>query len=405
MIDLLKLSAYDYDLPKEKIAQAPHNPVDECKMLYCKVEGDKLEMKDLIFKDILNLLSDQDVLFFNNSKVVKARIKSSNDVVFKFILSDGSVSLCSKCEIFFLRDLWNNLFEALVFPGKKFKIWKKIDINWYIFEVADITNEWRIIKYLGNNSVFEVFDKLGIMPLPPYVEYKKEKEGAYQPVFAQKAWSVAAPTASLHFTKKLLEDLDKKGIQKLYSTLHIWLGTFKTVDVENIQNYDIHSETVQVPINIFRQLWDMKKGGKNLVAVWTTATRILETLPYLYKRFQMIQSEDYQKIKNDYFENLVKNISLGEPKKFVPGEIFINGDVIAFETKLYIYPGFEYNLVDKLITNFHLPKSSLLMLVAAFMWYENMKKAYEHAIKNDYRFFSFGDAMFIERVENWELRS
>jgi len=250
----------------------------------------------LIFKDIEDLIWENDVLFLNNSKVIKARIKwnleinnedpetssgwqsvnlewqntschaefssasqeyidpetslrwqssewQEKNIVFKFISQDWTVFECNKCEIFFLKELWDNQFEALVYPWKKFKVWKQIDINGYKFEVIWNTEEWRVIKYLWKEFVIDVFDKLWNMPLPPYIEYKKEKEAAYQPVFAQTAWSVAAPTASLHFTDDLLEKLEKKWVKKLYSTLHIWLGTFKVVDVENIENYDIHSET------------------------------------------------------------------------------------------------------------------------------------------------------------------
>jgi len=444
MIDLLKLSAYDYELPKNKIAQQPHNPADECKMLYCKVKGNRLEMEDLIFKDILNLLSENDVLFFNNSKVVKARIwgQKSNqkrseegkydkdDVFFYFENEKWDKIECKNCEILFLKKVdfklsdvkSGNVFEALVRPWKKFKIWRKIFVKkweeFFVFKVIDFTKEGRLIAYLGDEDLFEILDKLWKMPLPPYVEYKKEKEKSYQPVFAEKSWSVAAPTASLHFTKELLDSLEKKWVQKLYSTLHIWLGTFKTVDVENIQDYNIHSETVQIPIDIFKNIWKLKKEWKNLIAVWTTATRIIESLPYLYyevrrvekrseelRRGQERQVADLGYVFDEYFEELVKNIELEEVKKFISWEIQISNWIISFETKLYIYPWFKYKLVDKLVTNFHLPKSSLLMLVAAFMWYENMMKAYEHAIGSDYKFFSFWDAMFIERTENWELRS
>jgi len=187
----------------------------------------------------------------------------------------------------------------------------------------------------------------------------------------------------------------------LESTLHIGMWTFKTVDVEDITNYDIHSESIELPLNIFKKIGNIKKQNKNMIAVWTTATRILESLPYLYKKLQNINSEDFQKIKNDYFDDLVENISLDEVEKFIDGEIFVWDKNISFYTKLYIYPWFKYKIVDKLITNFHLPKSSLLMLVAAFMGYENMMKAYKHAIENKYRFFSFGDAMFIDKKFNW----
>jgi len=383
MKDLLNLESYNYNLPKELIAQNVIEPADECKLLYCKWNN----IKDLIFKDIEHLIWENDVLFLNNSKVIKARIKSDENINFKFIWQDWNISECNKCEIFFLKEKWKNEFEALIYPWKKFKIWKQIDINGYKFEIIWNTEEWRVIKYLWEESVIEVFDKLGNMPLPPYIEYKKEKEAAYQPIFAQTSWSVAAPTASLHFTDKLLENLKEKWVKLMYSTLHIWLGTFKVVDVENIQNYDIHSETIQIPLNIFEKIWNLKENWKNLIAVWTTATRILESLPYLYKKLD---------INNKYFDKLTKNITLDQVNKFISWDILINNWIISFDTKLFIYPWFKYKLIDKLITNFHLPKSSLLMLVSAFMWYENMIKTYEHAIKYKYRFFSFWDAMMIE---------
>ncbi len=385
MKDLLNLDSYDYNLPKELIAQTAFDPADECKLLYCK----NWEIKDLIFKNIENLIWENDVLFLNNSKVIKARIRTDETIIFNFISQDDKNSVCNKCEMFFLKDLWQNEFEALVYPWKKFKVWKQVDISRYRFEIVWNTEEWRIIKYLWKESIIEVFDKLWSMPLPPYIEYKKDKEAAYQPVFAQTSWSVAAPTASLHFTEDLLKRLEKKWVKKLYSTLHIWLGTFKVVDVQNIKDYEIHSETVQIPIDMFKQIWELKEKWKNLIAVWTTATRILESLPYLYKKL-----EKTNKLQNNYFDSL--DVLDSDVEKFISWDILIENWIISFDTKLFIYPWFKYKLVDKLITNFHLPKSSLLMLVVAFMWYENMMKAYEHAIKNKYRFFSFGDAMMIE---------
>jgi len=481
MKDLYNLSSYDYDLPSNLIAQTAHTPADECKMLYFR-NG---QIKDLIFKDIKNLLTENDVLFFNNSKVVKARIigdlgidgdfgdnwilfENKDNISFYFVDKDWNKKECSNCEILFLKKIgdleikgdlgekkieidgdlrekseevlkkleeegrWKkkenfgdgSFFEALVRPWKKFKIWKRIivecqedgmisrrwydvkkmvwcqendsrrfqenkkgSIKTYEFEVVGFSKEWRIIKYLWKEDIFEVLEKIWKMPLPPYISYSKDKEKPYQPVQAKKEGSVAAPTASLHFTKKLFEDLEKKWVKSLESTLHIWMWTFKTVDIEDITKYEIHSETVEIPIDIFKKIWKLKESGKHITAVWTTATRILESLPYLYKKLQ--------KIKNEYFDKLVKNISLEESEKFIDGEIFVWENTISFDTKLYIYPWFKYKLVDNLITNFHLPKSSLLMLVSAFMWYDEMKKAYKHAIEKKYRFFSFWDAMFI----------
>ena len=439
-MDLYNLSAYDYDLPKELIAQNAHNPADECKLLYFN-----WKLNDLIFKDILSLLSDKDVLFFNNSKVVKARIQPDENIKF-FIVKDWEEKECKNCEILFLRKIMDEIrwesqmradekeiknrhaelvsasketdseinsewqsprflqnsqisvFEALVRPWKKMRPWIKIKIQAdkeYWFEVLDYTQEGRIIKYLWEEDIFEVLEKIWKMPLPPYIEYSKEKEKPYQPVQAKKNGSVAAPTASLHFTPELFQQLKDKWVDILESTLHVWMWTFKPVDVEDIKSYDIHSELVEIPSDIFTILWELKLKWKNIVAVWTTATRILESLPYLYKR--LVNSDYYQKIKNDYFDELVQKIPLEDVNKFIDWEIILEKNILSFNTKLYIFPWFDYKIIDKLITNFHLPKSSLLMLVSAFMWYDNMKLAYKHAIDKKYRFFSFWDAMFIDK--------
>ena len=398
-MNLTKLSSYNYDLPKELIAQTAYNPADECKLLYYK----DWEIKDLIFKDILDFLDENHILFFNNSKVVKARITGDveingdlgDNIKFYMIDEKGNKRECKNCEILFLKKVEWNTFEALVRPGKKFKVWRKFDINGYIFEVVDFTKEWRLIKLHSDEDIFDVLEKLWQMPLPPYISYSKEKETPYQPVQAKKEGSVAAPTASLHFTKELFEKLEEKWVWKLESTLHIGMWTFKTVDVEDITDYDIHSETVEIPLDIFKKLGEAKEQWKKVVAVGTTWTRILESLPYLWVEVGR-NSEEIG--RNLFFKELAKDISDEEVKKFIASKPVISNGTISFDTKLYIYPWFKYKLVDKLITNFHLPKSSLLMLVAAFMWYENMMKAYKHAVENKYRFFSFGDAMFIENI-------
>jgi len=379
-MNLYNLSSYDYYLPKELIAQILHDPADESKLLYFK-DGN---LKDLIFKDIKDILTENDLLFFNNSKVIKARIKWNlqNNL---FTLSD-----IWKAEIFFLKKYEWNIFEALIKPWKKFKVWKKIYIKDYPyeFEIIDNIKDWRLIRLNSNEDIFDVLQKIGIMPLPPYIRYKKEKEKLYQAIIATKPWSVAAPTASLHFTEKLLTNLKSKNINMLYSALYIGQWTFKIVDTENILNYDIHEEFVEVPCDIFKKISENKE--KNIVAVWTTSTRILESLPFLYAKLHL---------DNDVFWNeIIKNIKKEDIQRFIPWNVFINNDNISFQTKLFIYPWFKFYLVKKLITNFHLPKSSLLMLVSAFMWYENMRKAYDYAIKNKYTFFSFWDAMMIDNT-------
>ncbi len=375
-MDLYKLSSYDYDLPKELIAQKAHEPADECKLLYCKDNN----IQHLIFKDIQDLLTKDDVLFFNNSKVIKARIKGSLQKDIFTLYEDG------KDEIFFLKKIEWNIFEALIRPWKKFKIWKKIYVQDYEFEVIEHTKEWRLIRLNNKEDILDVLEKIWSMPLPPYIEYKKEKESSYQAITAQNPWSVAAPTASLHFTKELFVKLEQKKVDKLYSTLHIWEWTFKNVDTEDITNYNIHEELVELPIDIFDKFSNNKH--KNIIAVGTTSMRILESLPFVYAKLWLTD--------NSFFNDITKDVKKEDIDKFIPWKIIQTKKNISFETKLFIYSWFNFHLVNKLITNFHLPKSSLLMLVSAFMGYENMKKAYKQAIDHNYKFFSFWDAMMID---------
>lgn len=394
-MDLTKLSSYDYNLPKELIAQEHAYPAHNSKLLY--FDG---KIHDLIFKDIVNLLSSKDILFFNNSKVVKARIIWDDKINFKIIWENNEEKLCKNCELLFLKKLNNNTFESLVRPGKKLKKWKTIKITKqnkeYIFKVKDYLENWRIIEIISpKKDIFEILDEIGKMPLPPYIEYSEEKEKPYQPIQAKKEGSVAAPTASLHFTPELIKRLKEQNIKFLESTLHIWMWTFKTVDTEDITKYNIHSETVEIPLSIFEKIADLKKNHY-ITAVGTTSTRILESLPYLYQKIKLENPKLYNQLKRDFWENF--KINKEQANNFIQNINFYN-NTIQFDTKLYIYPGFEFKIIDKLITNFHLPKSSLLMLVAAFMWYENMFKCYQHAIKNNYKFFSFWDAMFIDKTK------
>lgn len=384
MLDLFDLDSYDYFLNDSRIAQTACVPWDSCKLLHF----DWYKNSDLIFRDIFNLLWSDDVLFFNDSKVLKARIKGDLE---RWNLKMLTLNESWNTEIFFLETLWENTFKALVRPWKKFKKNDKIYLKtkfWeYEFEVLDFTEDWRIMRLNSQESILALLDKIWIMPLPPYIEYEKSKEKHYQTVFAKNSWSVAAPTASLHFTNRLLADLRQKWVDFLYSSLHVGEWTFKNVNTQNIKDYNIHSELIQLPINIFNEIVNFKKQWKSITAVWTTSTRILESLPYVYGKLNL---------KIDFWDELSSKLNPKDIDKFLWNEPFIEENILNFKTKLFIYPWFEFKLTDKLVSNFHLPKSSLLMLVAAFMWFENMKKVYKHAIENDYRFFSFGDAMFID---------
>jgi len=247
-------------------------------------------------------------------------------------------------------------------------------------------------------KIEDILEKYWIMPLPPYIQYSKDKEKPYQPIFAQKPWSVAAPTASLHFTENLLNKLKEKWCKFEYTTLHIWLGTFKKVDTQDITKYDIHSETVQINLDIFEKIAKYKLNKKPTIAVWTTVTRTLESLPYLWKYLKNKNLiSNFSKSTINFWDKLTENIENEKKYIFDVKEIASNWNknCLYFKTKLYIYPWFNFKIIDQLITNFHLPKSSLLMLVAAFMGYENMIKTYQYAIKKKYKFFSFWDAMWI----------
>lgn len=382
-MDLFDIWAYDYELPKELIAQTPANPQDSCRLFFY----DWMKGKDLIFSDIDKLIDKDTIIFFNNTKVIKSRI-AFNDAKFSLNWKEKQ----SSWEIFFLNFQDKNTFEALVKPWKKFKIWTKILIDWAEFEVLDITKDWRLIK-TNIDNLYEFMEENWQMPLPPYIQYSKDKEDWYQAIFAEKLGSTAAPTASLHFTDNVLNKLKDKWVWFEYCTLHIGLWTFKSVDTQDIREYNIHWEQIILWNNIFDKIAEYKLNNKKILWVWTTITRTLESLPYLW---EYLKKEWIKITKNEktikYWNDLTNWI---ENKEFIINPLVI-WNQIQFETKLFIYPWFKYEILDELITNFHLPKSSLLMLVAAFIGYDNLMSIYSHCIKQWYRFFSFWDTMYLK---------
>jgi len=373
---MYKLSDYDYYLPPELIAQQKTNPPHQSKMLVYHRDTGESEHKK--FRDLKDMLDGNYLMFFNKTKVIKARLVGQ---------IDGK-----QAEIFYLRNLENWHFEALVRPWKKFKKWKiiefQIDDEILRFEVVDFTKDWRALKLL-EGDILQVLEKWGQMPLPPYIAYEESKESSYQPVLAKEAWSVAAPTASLHFSPELLEALKTKWVKMEEVVLHVGLGTFKKVDVEDIRQYDIHTEQVKIHKDIFAKIAKAKLNSKKILAVGTTVVRTLESLPALWQILP-------QQIKEGFpldVQNFRKTQKWND--KEIIYNFFVDWDNLIWETKLFIYPWFEFKIVDSLITNFHLPRSSLLMLVAAFVGYEQMKQIYEIAIKHKYKFYSFWDWMFI----------
>lgn len=341
----MKLNEFDYYLPKELIAQTPITPRDSSKLLV--LDKETWEIKDKTFFDIVTYLWNNDVLVLNKTKVLKARLKG------KLTTEKWE----HNCEVFLHKQINDNSWDCLVYPWKKMKVWTKVYFDWLEWTIKQISDNWRIVEFDNWwSEFFETIEKIGETPIPPYIKEKLEDSARYQTVYSKEIWSVAAPTAGLHFTPDLIKNLEDKWVKIEYVILHIWLGTFKSIDTENIMDYKIHSEYIALDKETSDRLNAYKKSGKNIVSVWTTSTRTLES--FATNKWELT-----------YWEK---------------------------ETTLYIYPWYKWLFVDKLITNFHLPKSSLLVLVSSLAWKENIKNAYRHAVDNKYRFFSFWDAMFIK---------
>jgi len=339
----MNLEDFNYDLPEECIAQTPLEKRDNSKLLILnRITG---EISHKHFDDIINELNRGDVLVLNNTKVIPARLIGSK-------LETNAV-----IELLLLKDLGDNKWECLSRPAKRLKIGTIIKFSDKLeAEVTQKFDEGIVhVKLIYKGILMEILDELGEMPLPPYIHEKLNDKDRYQTVYAKVLGSAAAPTAGLHFTNELLEKLKEKGIEILFVTLHVGLGTFRPVEVENVLEHHMHSEYYEMSEETADKLNLAKKENRRIIAVGTTSTRVLETIAHKYNGFKACSGN----------------------------------------TDIFIYPGFEFKAIDGLITNFHLPKSTLLMLVSALSSREYILNAYNEAIKNDYRFFSFGDAMFI----------
>ena len=345
----MNLSEFDYFLPEELIAQSAVEPRDHSKLLKINPNTQKIEEKK--FFEILNDLWENDVLVLNKTKVINARLNW-------FIENDKN----KICEIFLHKQLNKNTWDCLVYPWKKLKPGKKIffyinDKNVLQAEIKEISDSGRIVEFSKWWIEFlELIEKIWTIPLPPYIKQKLNDWDRYQTVFNEVSGSVAAPTAWLHFTKELLEKLEEKWVKIEKVLLHVWLWTFKNDETENILEHKLHSEYIELDEQTAKNLNKYKKSWKRIISVWTTSIRVLESFA------------------NEFWE-------LESWKK---------------DTNIFIYPWYNWKFVDAMITNFHLPKSTLLMLVSSFAWKDFITKAYNYAIENKFRFFSFWDAMFIE---------
>ena len=336
---------FDYDLPEELIAQTPLKVRDSSRLLVLDKETGEVEHKH--FHDILDYLVPGDTLVLNDTKVLPARLIGTKE-------DTGAV-----IEILLLKNIAGDDWECLVKPARRVKVGTIVSFGDGKLK-AECTGEFdegiRHFKLIYSGILMEVLEDLGTMPLPPYIHEKLEDQSRYQTVYAKEVGSAAAPTAGLHFTKELLEEIKAKGIDICYVTLHVGLGTFRPVSVTNVEEHEMHSEFYSMTKEVADKLNLAKSEGRRIIAVGTTSTRTLETIMSLYNEFRECSGW----------------------------------------TKIFIYPGFEFKGIDCLITNFHLPKSTLVMLVSALAGRDNILNAYKIAVNEKYRFFSFGDAMFIK---------
>lgn len=376
---------FQYILPPELIAQEAVHPHHDARMLVVDRWTGVIE-EETTFYELDQHMPHDRVIFFNNSRVIPSRLRLNNASV---TTPSGSTSLITEGEIFFLAHHDDHRFEALVKPGNKFKVGNTISAFWVIFHVEEITESGRILRVEYDN-ITSILKKFGELPLPPYIKYQKIKEEDYQTVFASQDGSVAAPTASLHFTQELIDKLPQK---KEYITLHVWLWTFQWINTDDVRDYEIHRESIEIPLSLFTRIYHIHHAKEKIVAVWTTVCRTLESLPYLWRRLDekikaMIPSEI-----RDHWDSL--SVSVWEQNYIHTISLIAGENILHFGTTIYITPGHTFRIVDELITNFHLGESSLLVLVSAFLGYEEIMEIYRKAIEKKYRFYSFGDGMYI----------
>ncbi len=370
-----ELSLYDYELPPELIAQNSVQPHHDSRLLAVDRYSGNIIRESTCF-DLDTLIPENRVLFFNNSRVLRARLALPRVVVTNV---KGTKKEVTNIEIFFLSLESEEIFEALVRPGKIFQDGTTFSVYGRTMEVMGTTEAGRVLRLHGG-GILEFFESHGSLPLPPYISYSKEKEKDYQSIYAKELGSVAAPTASLHFTKELLEKLPHS---KEMITLHVGLGTFQGVKTEDIREFQIHEELVEVPLSLFSTIATLRIQEKYILAVGTTVCRSLESLPYLWIILSPEIQSSFSQDTQDFWNS---RTTLG--KEFVT-EYTRTNNRIHFSTRIYIYEGFHFQIIEDLITNFHLPKSSLLMLVSSLLTRKKVMELYEYAIEKKYRFFSF----------------
>ena len=340
----MKVSDFNYDLPEELIAQTPIQKRDESRLMVLDKTNKTIEHK--VFKDILDYLKPGDCLVRNNTKVIPARLYGTKE--------DTGVNV----EFLLLNRIEGDIWEVMVHPGRRLKKGAKVTFGDGLLKaeiLEQLENGNRKVKFEYKGIFNEILDQIGLMPLPPYIKERLNDKDRYQTVYAKYEGSAAAPTAGLHFTDELLEKIKAKGVEIANVTLHVGIGTFRPVKVENIEDHDMHSEHYYIKQEDADKINNARKNGGRIISVGTTSCRVLE--------------------------------SVADENGFVKE---VEGD-----TSIFIYPGYKFKCIDCLITNFHLPESTLIMLVSTLAGKDFVMSAYEEAVKERYRFFSFGDAMFI----------
>ena len=341
----MKVADFDYELPEELIAQTPIKKRDESRLMVLNRKNQTIEHK--VFKDIIDYLKPGDVLVRNNTKVIPARLY-------------GKKETGANVEFLLLKNIEGDVWESIVRPGNKLHVGAKVIFGDGILEAKILEvmpGGTRKVEFKYDGIFNEILDKIGLMPLPPYIHETLKEKDRYQTVYAKYEGSAAAPTAGLHFTPELLEEIRKKGIEIANVTLHVGIGTFRPVKEDTVEAHKMHSEHFYIKQEDVEKINKAKQEGRRVIAVGTTSCRVLESIA-------------------DEKTGMVKQIE--------------------DDTEIFIYPGYKFKCIDGLITNFHLPQSTLLMLVSALAGKEYIMKAYKEAVKEKYRFFSFGDAMFIE---------
>lgn len=340
----MNIEQFDFELPEELIAQTPLEKRDTSKLLVLDKKTGEIEHKH--FTDIIDYLESGDTLVLNDTKVIPARLYGVKEETKVLI------------EILLLKEVKKDTWECLVKPAKRIHVGEIVKFSDKLSaQCTEVKDEGiRVFKLIYRGILYEILDELGEMPLPPYIHEKLKDKDRYQTVYAKNIGSAAAPTAGLHFTLDLLNKIKEKNVNVVYITLHVGLGTFRPVNVENINDHKMHSEFYMMSKETAEVLKQTRKNNKKIISVGTTSTRTLETIMNLYGEFKECSGW----------------------------------------TDIFIYPGYKFKAIDNLITNFHLPKSTLVMLVSALAGRENIMNAYKEAIKREYRFFSFGDSMFIK---------